>query len=304
MKKRAISDTAASVRQRLRNKSQEENRPFDEVVQYYAMERFLYRLSKSRHADRFTLKGALMLVVWRAPVTRPTVDIDLLGNMENSVETVVGAIRDICSQNVEEDGLAFDPGAARGEKIAEDADYEGVRVRFHGSLGKMRIPMQVDVGFGDAVVGLAVDVEYPTILDLPAPRLQGYSRESTIAEKFEVMTKLGLLNSRLKDFFDIWGLSRTWGFSGKTLSAAILTTFRSRGTVIAAPPTALTPEFAEDPRKAVQWQAFLNRGGLDNVPPDLGIVVEDIADFLMPVAAAIVEGRPFSKTWEPGGPWK
>jgi hypothetical protein len=195
---------AASIRQRLLNKARETGRPFNEILQYFAIERFLYRLATSPHADKFVLKGALMFTAWQAPLSRPTRDIDLLGLTNNSIDAIVAMTQTICTQAVEPDGLTFEPEGVEGERIVEGADYEGVRVRFRGSLGTARITMQLDIGFGDVVIPQPVMVEYPTILPLSAPRLRGYSRESAIAEKFEAMIKLGILNSRMKDFFDVW----------------------------------------------------------------------------------------------------
>jgi len=215
--RRPVVDTAASVRQRLLNIARDKDRPFNEVLQYFAMERFLYRLGKSDHGRKFILKGALMLVAWEAPLARSTKDIDLLGRMKNTIEDVVDPIKAACSLEVipDPDGLLFDVKSVVGQRIAEEADYEGVRVRFRGNLGNARITMQVDVGFGDVIVPGPDEVDYPTLLDLPAPRLLGYSRESAIAEKFEAMVKRGILNSRMKDFFDIWLLSRQFEFNGR-----------------------------------------------------------------------------------------
>jgi len=244
--RRSPKNIAASVRQRLLDKARETGRTFSELLQYFAMERFLYRLSKSPYANNFVLKGALMLTVWEAPLTRPTLDIDLLGRIDNSIETIVDVTREICRQEVEADGLAFDIATIETERIAEDADYEGIRVRFRGSLGTARVVMQLDIGFGDVVIPSPKPMNYPTLLDLPAPHLRGYSRESTIAEKFEAMVKLGTLNSRMKDFFDLWLMSCQFDFDGATLAEAISKTFSTRRTPILAEPLALTNAFAED----------------------------------------------------------
>jgi len=209
-------------------------RPFQELLQYYAMERFLYRLSKSPHSARFVLKGALMLRVWDAPMARPTKDIDLLGRLENSLENLSTVVREVCAVDVEPDGLVFRPPTVKSERIREDADYQGVRIRFEGSLGTARIAMQLDVGIGDVMVPGPVDIVYPTLLDFPAPRLKGYPRETAIAEKFEAMIKLGTLNSRMKDFYDIWLLSRQFDFDGPTLAQAVTATFANRGTALKA----------------------------------------------------------------------
>lgn len=303
MTRRPVVDTAASVRQRLLNIARDKNRPFNEVLQYFAMERFLYRLGISDHGGKFILKGALMLVAWDAPVARSTKDIDLLGRMANDIEDVVDAIKSACSTEAIPDGLRFDEKSVIGERIAEDAGYEGVRVRFRGTLGNARITMQVDVGFGDAVVPGPTEVNYPTILDLPAPRLSGYSRESAIAEKFEAMVKLGVLNSRMRDFFDVWLLSRHFEFDGRTLSDAIRETFTRRGTELPESPVALAVVFSDDPGKVSQWRAFVRKIRIPAIPESLGDVVAQIALFLGPIAYASSRGNPFFGRWHPPGPW-
>ncbi|MEE8210918.1 MAG: nucleotidyl transferase AbiEii/AbiGii toxin family protein [Acidiferrobacterales bacterium] len=229
---RSVSNVAASVHQRLLNVARQTNRPFNELLQYFAVERFVYRLSRSPHADKFVLKGALMFVVWRAPVSRPTMDIDLLGFVESRIDSIVTVTKEVCMQKVDPDGLLFDPESVQGERIVEDADYQGVRIRFRGSLGTARITMQLDVGFGDVVVPRPTMAAYPTILSFPAPQLRGYSRESAVAEKLEAMVKLGVLNSRMKDFYDIWFLARQFDFDGRILTKAILKTFATRGTTL------------------------------------------------------------------------
>jgi predicted nucleotidyltransferase component of viral defense system len=303
MTKRRVTIVAASVRQRLQNVARASGRPFQEMLQYFAMERFLYRLAQSRHADKLVLKGALMFTAWRAPATRPTRDIDLLGRMENSVDVVTSAIRDVCRQAVEADGLLFDPDTIAGMAIKEDADYEGVRVTFRGTLENARIPMQIDVGFGDVIFPGPQMIEYPTILDHAAPVLPGYSRETCVSEKFEAMVKLGLLNSRMKDFYDVWLLSRQFEFDGATLASAIEKTFFQRGTTVTPEATAFLPGFASDATRATQWQAFLRKSRLQDAPDDLATVVQAIATFLAPPTLAISEGRTLEAVWRAPGPW-
>ena len=268
------------------------------------MERFLYRLSKSPYSANLVLKGALMLTVWEAPFSRPTMDIDFLGHIDNNIETITAIVADICSQKVEPDGITFDPTSIKGEHITEDADYEGVRVRFHGSLGTANFTMQLDIGFGDVVIPAPASLEYPTILDLPVPKLRGYSRESSIAEKFEAMVKLGALNSRMKDFFDIWLLSRQFDFQGPTLAAAIKKTFSTRGTGIQLEPVALTNSFAVDSARGVQWQGFIRKNRLLDVPQDFGEVIRAIRAFLRPAAETLTEKRTFDSVWKAPGPWR
>ncbi len=303
MNKRRVTNVAASVRQRLQNVARSTNRPFQEVLQYYAMERFLYRLAQSPHADRFVLKGALMFHVWGAPTSRPTKDIDLLGRMENTTAALTEVMRDICGQDVEADGLVFDPQSVAAVVIKEDADYEGVRVTFRGSLENARIAMQIDIGFGDVMYPGPEMTEYPTILEYAAPRLRGYARETAIAEKFEAMVKLGLLNSRMKDFYDIWVLSRQFDFEGAELASAIAKTFAHRGTTVTPQPTAFSKDFATDSTKVMQWQAFLRKSRLNDAPAELGKVIGAVAAFLTSPAEAICGDHSFTETWRAPGPW-
>ena len=250
--KRRVKDVAASIRARLQTNAKDTNRPFQEVLQYFAMERFLYRLSQSPHAEKFVLKGGLMLTAWRAPSSRPTKDIDFLAKMPNDLDSVVEVIREVCDREVEPDGLKFDVASLEGRIIKEDADYEGVRTNFRCTLQNARIHMQIDVGFGDVVTPSVVAIDYPTILDHDPPHLNGYSRETTVAEKFEAMVKLGQLNSRIRDFFDIWVLARQFDFDGRNLADAVRRTFENRGTPIHIQPVALTPEFASNAAKQTQ----------------------------------------------------
>ena len=300
MRKRIVTNISASVHQLLLNQAKETGRRFNDLLQHFAMERFLYRLSKSEYADRFVLKGALMLTVWRIPQSRPTLDIDLLGRTSNSVDEMVALTRALCQQDVEPDGMSFDADAVVGERIVEGAEYEGVRLRFRGSLGNAVVTMQVDVGFGDLVVPPAEMVEYPTLLDLPIPRLRGYSKESTVAEKFHAIGSRGLLTSRMKDFFDVWVLSRQFDFDGATLAEAIQVAFARRGTPLDGEPEALTAAFAQDETKVVQWRAFRRRV---EAPEDLTEVVAHLAGFLGPIVEALSAGRPFRGTWHAPGPW-
>lgn len=297
MTKRPARDVEASVRQRLLNNAKATNRPFQEVLQYFAMERFLYRLSQSPHADRFVLKGALMFTLWGAPATRPTKDIDFLARMENSVDAVIPIIRAVCAEDVELDGLVFDESTVEGKLIKEDAGYEGVRVTFRATLQNARVSMQLDLGFCDVVFPGPEVPEYPMVLDLPAPKLRSYSRETVVAEKFEAMVKLGQLNSRMKDFFDVWLFFRQFDFDGVTLATAIGKTFANRKTPVPEEVLAFTPAFAGDPLKQAQWQGFLKKSRMDVGPADLRTVADTIGVFLTPVAAAIRLAQPFGGTW-------
>jgi hypothetical protein len=296
-------DIPASVRQRLLNKAHAENRPFNELLQYYAMERFLFRLGASEHAAKFILKGALLFTAWRAPASRPTADIDLLSRTSNDVNTIVAVIAEVCMVKVEPDGLTFDTHSIVAEQIAEDADYQGIRVKLRGRLGTARVALQLDIGFGDVIVPRAHQVSYPTLLDMSPPRIRCYSRETTIAAKFEAMTKLGIVNSRMKDFYDIWFLSRSYEFSGGVLATAIGKTFARRDTQIEPATVAFSEAFAQDATRQAQWKAFVGKAALDNAPRELAEVIGGIRDFLQPVSKALAAGKPFDKIWRPPGPW-
>jgi hypothetical protein len=241
--------------------------------------------------------------MWEVSLTRPTKDIDLLGHVANDIDQIVAVVQEVCGQEVEPDGLDFDKNSVRGERIVEEAEYEGVRVRFHGKLGTASVAMQLDVGFGDVVVPGPVTTDYPTILDLPAPRIRGYTRESVIAEKFHTMVRRGLLNSRMRDFFDIWVLSRQFDFDGEVLAAAIRETFARRDLEVVPRPVAMMDEFAADTAKATQWRGFLRRSRLEGVPGELAEVVAAIAVFLGPVAEVLHEDGEFEGRWQSPGPW-
>jgi hypothetical protein len=292
---------AASVRQRLLNRARTDRRPFSELLQYYAMERFLYRLSQSPYTSRFILKGALMLRVWRSPDIRPTMDIDMLGRTSNEEASIISQIREILSVEVDPDGLVFDPDSIRAERITEDADYKGIRVRFAGTLDNARVPMQIDIGFGDIVHPEPEESDLPTMLDSPVPRVFCYSRESAIAEKFEAMVKLGELNSRMKDFYDIWLLSRQFDFEGVKLAEAIRLTFDHRGTTLPRVIVAFTPAFID--AKQVQWSAFHKRLGQEHVPALFSEVVTAVNTFLGPIAAALLSRTSIPSKWNAPGPW-
>lgn len=268
------------------------------------MERFLYRLSKSEYGDRFVLKGALLLRVWETPFVRPTMDIDMLDRTNNAPEALVAIVRAICQQAVEDDGLQFDDESVSGDAITEDADYAGVRLRFHGKLGTARVRMQVDVGFGDVITPEPSLVNYPTLLSFPAPRLLAYPRESVVAEKFQVMLRRGMLNSRLRDYYDIWLLSRSFSFDGARLAEAIKKTCMNRDTPILERPVGLSTEFAAETARRTQWRAFLRKSKLEGAPDDLATLVEDVGKFLGPVAQALGQDSDFRNIWDPPGPWK
>ena len=294
---------AASVHQRLLNKSRESSRPFNELLQHFAIERFIYRLSKSPHADRFILKGALMFAAWIGSMSRPTMDIDLLGKIENSLELIRTVIKDACTMEVENDGIVFHKDTVTAARITEDADYSGARVMLRGNLGKIRLFLRIDIGFGDVIIPGPRKVKYPVLLDFPPPELNGYTRESTLAEKFQAMVKLGSLNSRMKDFYDIWFLSQMFNFKGETLVEAIEKTFEKRKTPLPKELTIFTPSFMRDENKQAQWQGFINKTKLGDAPKSFENVIAGIKIFLQPVVASINDQQTFRFFWAASGPW-
>lgn len=297
-------DIAASVRARLLALSKSTNRPFQEVLQYYAMERFLFRICQSPFASRFVLKGALMFTAWGTQNSRATRDIDLLARSENSVDAMKAVFEAVCLERVSEDGIQFLPDTVQGIAIKEDADYPGVRVTFSAILQSARVAMQIDIGFGDVINPKPEMTTYPTLLEFEPPRLWGYPRETVVAEKFEAMTKLGQLNSRMKDFYDIALLSNRFDFDGAVLAHAISQTFVNRKTEIQAQPHALTLEFAKDPIKQAQWAGFLRKSKLKDLPQSLDEVVGQISEFLVPIATSICRGESFDKFWPISGSWR
>jgi len=299
------SNLPASIRQRLKNLSAAQSIPFQEILQRYAIERFLCRLSQSDHAGTFVLKGAQMLVAWGSPRTRPTMDIDLLGYTDNDLANLEAIGRAVCNApEPESDGLAFDTETVKAARIKEDADYEGVRVTFTARLGNARIPMQIDVGFNDIVTPAPEPVAYPSLLGMHEPKLRGYNRDTLIAEKVEAMIKLGEINSRMKDFFDIWALSRSFPFKLDSLAAAIDATCRRRGTAVTGLPAILHPESPAAADKQTQWSAFLRKSRIEHTPANFSEIAAAIAPFVAAPIAVVASTQPAAvTTWTPPGPW-
>lgn len=305
MSKEHPTNKAASVRDKLYNLSRKSGRNFQEIVQYYAMERFLYRLGQSEFRDSFILKGALMLRVWKVPQARATMDIDLLGKLDNSASSIEGCIKKILDTPVSDDGLVFDSESVTSMEITQDADYRGRRILFLGYLERMRIRMKIDIGFSDVVLPAPVSIHFPTALDMEPPILQGYTRESAVAEKFHAMVFLGLQNSRMKDFYDIYVLSRHYSFEGRLLRQALQGTFERRHTDIPASLIITSSSFLK--MKEVQWTAFLKKfpsSQLSEIPIHLEDVVQRISSFLLPPCAALQSKNSFEQTWTPfTGSW-
>ncbi len=295
---------AASIRQRLLNKARDSKEDFGSVLTRYGLERLMYRLSQSHHRDQFVLKGAMLFQLWSGQVHRPTRDLDLLGRGDPAPERFRAVISDICEQDVEDDGMEFHPDSILVERIKEVEEYQGLRAKLQATLASARIPIQIDIGFGDAINPEPSEVTYPTLLDLPAPTLKAYPRETVIAEKFQAMVMLGIANSRMKGFYDIWTLARQFGFSGPVLCSAIRATFERRQTLLPqTPPMAFTPEFAEDRQKLIQWRAFIRKSKLDADEMELVDIAESLQGFLMPPTEALVADVAFTMNWSPTGPW-
>lgn len=294
----------ASVRDRLRNKTDETSLSFAETLQYYGMERFLYRFSKSKYVEKFILKGALLFTAWEVPERRTTFDIDFLARYDNQVAGIEAVIKDVCAVVVEPDGLVFDAKTVQGRKIKEDADYEGVRVKFIGYLERSQIPMQIDVGFGDIVYPKTKVMDYPVILDLPKPHLKCYPLESVVSEKFEAMIKLGLLNSRMKDFYDLWLMIRRFDFKGSDLAEALKKTFEHRRTPLPGKKPLFAEEiYDETSDRQTLWKAFLTKGRIKHAPENLSETAKIIEKFLIKPLEAVKKGQDFKGEWKAPGPW-
>ncbi len=244
-----------------------------------------------------------MLSAWTGFMSRPTMDIDLLGKIENSIDLVVAVFKDTCEMEVENDGIVFHQNTVTATRITEDADYKGVRVLLRGSLGTIRLFLQIDIGFGDVIIPKPSRVKYPVLLDFPPPELDGYTMESTVAEKFQAMVKLDLLNSRMKDFYDIWFLSGMFDFKGETLIEAIEKTFAKRKTPLITEPSILNPTFMKDDTKQAQWLGFINKAKLSDAPASFENVTAGLKIFLQPVVASIINRQPFQLFWAAPGSW-
>lgn len=301
-----VTNVAASAGQRLRNIARERDEDFSLVLTKFALERVLFRLSQSGHQDVFVLKGALLFELWTQERYRTTRDADFLARGQNTPEQFVGIFRDVCNIAVVDDGLRFDAGTVKAHRITEDADYQGIRVTFMGYLENARIPIQIDIGFGDVITPPPAEAVFPTLLDFPAPKLLAYPRESVIAEKFEAMVKLGIANSRMKDFYDLWKLSRDFAFDGPLLSEAMRKTFACRETELPTGklPIVFTEEFYQDEIKNKQWNAFCQKNRRYIGELRLKEVCMAIRAFLVTIVEALVQDDLLQKHWNPSGPWK
>jgi Nucleotidyl transferase AbiEii toxin, Type IV TA system len=274
----------ASVGARLLKLAKERNQPNDLLLTRYALERLLYRLGATRHRDRFVLKGAMLMTTWFEDPFRPTRDLDLLGYGDPDPQAMLAVFREICAVQMD-DGVVFDLGRLAVDPVREELEYGGLRIKTEAAIAGARVRIVIDIGFGDAIEPGATELDLPVLLDLPSPRLKAYPRETVIAEKFQAMVALGRANSRMKDLYDIWLLSRAFEFKGDGLARAIAATFARRRTLVPAdPPHTLTRAFADDRFKKGQWVSFAESIGAEL--PRLIDIIEHLAAFLMPQAAA------------------
>lgn len=296
-------DVGASVRARLLRLARERGEDFQLLLTRYANERLLYRLAQSPHGSRFVLKGAALFTLWTGRPHRVTRDLDLLGFGDPSEAELRKVFAEVLSLDVGDDGVAFDPESLDIGLIREDQAYGGIRVVTTARVTTARVRLQIDVGFGDAITPAAITVDFPALLDFPAPRLSAYPRETVVAEKLEAMVQLGLANSRMKDFYDLVVLSRLFDFDGELLARAIGATFERRKTPLpVGPPLALTSEFAEDAAKKAQWAAFVRKTGASDAP-DLPATVAAIARFVERPLDAAASPSSWTARWPPAGPW-
>lgn len=291
------NNNASSIRTRLKNIADNEHKPFDFILMLYFVERLLFRLSISRYGEQFVLKGGLLLYLIMNEKARATKDIDLLAKEIASDLNVLRNIFADVSAIPSDDAVTYDPGSITTERIKEDADYEGVRIKIIGHLGNIRKSLQFDIGFGDVIVPKPETLEYPTLLDMDKPVIKAYSKESVIAEKFEAMLYLAELNSRMKDFYDIYSLCTSFDFDGRVLYEAIFQTIMRRGTRMPKNPTVFGKGFASSTDKATQWGAFKRRTSVgDSV--EFSDVVDAIAIFLKPLYMGIISEKEFFGHWE------
>ena len=293
-----LKNVGASVRARLLERARKEGSDFQILLTRYALERLLYRLSVSEERGRFVLKGAMLFITWLTDPFRPTRDLDLLGQGDPSADAIAARFRVIFHTDVTDDGVIFDVAAMVAEPIRDQADYGGVRVRTTATIAGAKVPIQIDIGFGDAITPEPIDIDYPALLDAPSPRLKAYPPETVVAEKFEAHVSIGIANSRMKDFYDLWMIMQTFEFRREILNTALRRTFERRNTPWPPEsPTGLTEAFALE--KDRMWRAFLKRERLGAAPEDMSSVLADLRAFFRPV----IENDLNCERWPSRGPW-
>jgi predicted nucleotidyltransferase component of viral defense system len=303
--KKPLSNVAESVRARLLNLRTNPGEDYHELLVQFCLERLLYRLSISAHRERFVLKGAMLFALWQGFLHRRTRDLDLLGFGDPAPDSVTAVFKEIVTQSVPvDDGILFDAATVEAATIKSQDEYVGARVKLCAYIGKARIWLQVDVGYGDSITPEPLERAYPGLLDFPQAMLRCYAPETALAEKFEAVVNLGLVNSRMKDYFDFWTIGHQFSFDGTIMADTIRNTFAKRGTPVpASAPTGLSEAFWSDPSKQTAWRAFWKKSVVQNHMLDLETVVSFASSFLLPPAAAAAQGQPFTASWKPGGPW-
>ena len=295
---------AASVRQRLLNYARSSGQDFIFVLRTFAMERLLYRLSRSPYAENFVLKGAMLFKLWTGDFYRQTRDIDVLASKSETIDSLKAIFQEISQVSFADDGLTYLSDTVNVDTIREEQQFGGLRVTLTAMLGSAKIQLQVDCGFGDAITPDPVVTEFPTLLDFPAPQLHTYPKETVVAEKFEAIVRLSMANSRMKDFYDIWVLASDFPFSGQTIASAIQNTFNRRKTPLPkGTPEAFRASFIQNPLKQTQWQAFQRKTRFVKVEKDFGKTIELVKSFFLPPIDSITKMKSFEMTWFAGGPW-
>ncbi|MDQ6976418.1 MAG: nucleotidyl transferase AbiEii/AbiGii toxin family protein [Mariprofundaceae bacterium] len=280
----------ASIKARLLNISREKKVDFNRILSNYALERLLYRLSVSKYNDEFVLKGAMLFSCWSDDSHRATRDIDFLKSGEISIVYLTKVFTKLCEQQTAtDDGMEYLTASIRVGEIREDNAYGGIRIRIKSTLGNIHVPVQADVGIGDIITPASESIEFPVLLDMPIPKLKAYPVETVIAEKFEAMVHLGLANSRLKDFYDIWTILNFIPYDAGILSKAIHNTFSRRGTALpSGVPLALTDEFSADAGKQKQWKAFVQKAG---VQKSANVTLQETVDEIRPLLMKALKNR-------------
>lgn len=303
--KKQPTNLAESIRQKLLNGAKQRQEDPQFILQRYAQERFLYRLGKSTHRDKFVLKGAMLFAMWGGSLYRPTKDLDFTGYGSSEEAAVLDRLREICMLDGGGDGIEFDAASLRTEPIREDVEYGGIRILFVGRLGKHEVKMQIDVGFGNAIEPGARESDYPALLDAPAPSIRAYPQEAVVAEKLHAMVMKGEINSRYKDFYDVYVLASGFAFDGAVLTRSIAATFERRKTAFGDDvPVALTSRFFAAAARAAQWRAYVQRNKLPGAPSDFDRVGELLLLFLAPPYEALRGVSEFQLAWAPLGPWR
>jgi len=295
-------NVVASVLARLRNIAKARGAPFQQMLQQYAIERFLYRVSKSKHAQTIVLKGALLLKTIGISGARPTMDIDMLREGKADQASLVALVKDCATLDVPADGVTFLAGSVTAEEITKDSEYKGTRILMDARMDNVRLRIQVDFGVGDVMKPGPRVLEYPVLLDGDTIQLRAYPIESAIAEKLQAMVALGSANSRMKDFYDVWICSKHLDFDTDTLIDAIGATFKNRDTSVPADDfEALTADFVDQHR--IQWNAFVRKMGEDDLTDSLGGVVNDLRIFALPLLRSLARGEQLAQQWRAGKEW-